>query len=245
MKYGRGLEERFWEKVDIRGPDDCWEWLAGKDSGGYGAIKSNGKQLAAHRASWEIHNGPIPEGLCVCHRCGNKGCVNPLHLALNATSRIKTVEERFWEKVDKCGPDDCWEWIGAKTSAGYGSFGINQKTFQAQRVAWELVNGAIPGGEGYHGICICHHCDNRSCVNPAHLFLGTVTDNMQDMYAKGRNNNARGEAQGGAKLTEQDVREIRLFLKAGYAQKDIAFGYGVSGGAIYSISINKSWSWLK
>ncbi len=97
-----------------------------------------------------------------------------------------TLEERFWAKVEKGG--GCWLWRGS-LSRGYGKFrtgGRGSIPANAHRVAWELTYGAIPVGEGYHGTCVCHTCDNRSCVRPDHLFLGSNLDNARDCAAKQR-----------------------------------------------------------
>jgi len=155
-----------------------------------------------------------------------------------------TLEERFWAKVDKKGPDDCWEWTGAlggdRYGHRYGQIGISGKIVRAHRVSWELANGPIP-----KGICVLHHCDNPSCVNPSHLFLGTKLDNAQDAIKKGRYVNLRGEDNGAAELTEQDVHEIRQMLGRGIPQRVIAKKYGVSKSTVTRIGAGKTWGWLK
>jgi hypothetical protein len=82
--------------------------------------------------------------------------------------------------------DDCIEWTGSVAKNGYGRLCLNGKYILAHRLVWKMVFGAIPPG-----ICVCHRCDNRSCINPDHLFLGTGFDNMQDMVSKGRHSNQK------------------------------------------------------
>jgi len=137
--------------------------------------------------------------------------------------------ERFWSKVDVGEPGECWEWLASKTPVGYGQFGIHYKMCKAHRVAWFLTYGAIP-----EGLCVLHKCDNRGCVNPYHLFLGTRADNMQDAARKG---------QMARKLTAEDVQNIREMITEGnQTYQEIADEYDVSRRTIYDLSRFKTWA---
>ena len=147
-----------------------------------------------------------------------------------------TTEERFWEKVEK--GNGCWQWTAGTNRHGYGVFTMDGEQLLAHRAAWQLTYGPVPEGEGAHGTCVCHTCDNRLCVNPAHLFLGSHQDNMDDMVVKGRN--VRGTEQRSAKLTEDDVEKIRA-NEQGLSQRDLANLYGVSQPTISGIIRRKKW----
>lgn len=101
--------------------------------------------------------------------------------------RHDALDPDFWKNIDVQGPDDCWDWRRAKTAAGYGRVQFQGKSTGTHRVAWELTYGAIP-----EGMVVCHRCDRPSCCNPAHLWLGTPSQNQFDSIQKGRHNSCTG-----------------------------------------------------
>jgi hypothetical protein len=155
------------------------------------------------------------------------------------------VQDRFWSKVDASDPDGCWPWTASRDSLGYGFFRVttNASMSKAHRVSWELANGAIP-----EGLVVCHRCDNPSCVKPAHLFLGSLSDNTQDSIKKGRWNYSPqrwGESSPAAKLTTEQVEEIRSRYASGaVSQRELGCEYGVSQTAISKIVRGVRWKHL-
>ena len=143
----------------------------------------------------------------------------------------RSWQERFWAKVDK-GPA-CWEWQGAKDCAGYGMLGGNAPFRATHRLSY-LIAHSDPGP--HH---VLHRCDNPPCVRPDHLFLGDDSANHADMAAKKRG--TWGEKNVHAKLTAEQVREIRLLLAAGHLHREIATRFGISRVTVSDIRRGKSW----
>lgn len=147
----------------------------------------------------------------------------------------------FWKKVFL--PNDegsCWDWIGSTTRGGYGRFWAAGKEYYAHRFSYAFHRND-PGD-----LLVCHRCDNRLCVNPDHLFAGTIADNNRDMFAKGRNRTGlvRGERVGTSKLVEADVRAIRSSILPGAGTAGaaaIARVFNVSKGAVQRIMRGHSW----
>lgn len=144
----------------------------------------------------------------------------------------KTTEQRFWDKVEKT--DNCWNWLGTK-SRGYGFISVCGKMIQAYRYSYMLHYGEIKSG-----LEICHKCDNPSCVNPSHLFMGTHKDNMRDARHKGQ---FALERNGRAKHTLKEVEIIKKMYKTGkYSQRKLGEMFGVSHTNIYAIMKGKLWN---
>lgn len=135
----------------------------------------------------------------------------------------------------------CWNWQGKLSPGGYGRIGVDGKTLRAHRYSWMLTNGDIP-----EGMVVCHSCDNPRCVNPTHLFLGSIADNVADCVGKGRNARgeklahprARGEHNGNSRLTAQQVNAI---ISDERSQRVIARQFGVSQAAISKIKRGEMW----
>ncbi len=151
---------------------------------------------------------------------------------------------RFWAKCKILpGEDACWEWQAGRFSGkDYGQFKLDGKPCYAHRIAWMIVHGSEPPNNQN----VLHRCDNPPCVNPEHLFIGTQLDNVLDAEAKGRRDglhrSKRGELSNFAKITEADVREIRLMAAKGFRQQAIADKFGISRPAISLIVTRKNWA---
>ena len=150
-----------------------------------------------------------------------------------ARAKKSSPLERFQKKFIKT--KNCWVWLGAPNSKGYGRLYDEKKRIYAHRFAYENYIGAIPPG-----MSVCHNCDNPACVNPRHLFLGTQNDNMQDKTNKNRQ--AKGSKHGTAKLTEENVLQIkRLLLEKQMTQMDIGRIFNVTDKAISLIACGINW----
>lgn len=139
------------------------------------------------------------------------------------------------ERYSKVDPETgCVEWTRYRNQDGYGQVNIGHRMMGAHRVSWEIKHGPIP-----EDLQVLHKCDNPSCINPEHLFLGTQTENIADMNAKGRQVPSRGARNGRAKLTDDQVREIRSDPRF---QKEIAVDYGVNQTLVSMIKRRVAWS---
>lgn len=195
----------------------------------------------------------IPYGFCQCG-CGLRtnlakrterkhGWVRgqPLRFVLGHRAKLQplTTEQRFWAKVDRSGgPDACWPWLGFISPRGYGQIEVNGQPMPAPRYSYELRYGSLPPN-----LYACHNCpdgDNPRCVNPAHLFAGTPSENTQDMINKGRG--IGGERHPLHKLTLEQITEIRAtYAAGGVPQYVIAAQYGVSQAIISKIVRHEVW----
>lgn len=148
-----------------------------------------------------------------------------------------TALERFYNKTIKLD-NGCWDWSGSKDKDFYAKFWWNNKTGRATRfVVTEIKK--TPLNDSYK---VCHTCDNTWCVNPNHLFVGTNSDNMLDMYQKRRHKDQRGESHPNHKLNNEHILKIRELYSLGYySETELATLFEVSCTTIHNIVKRKSW----
>ena len=145
--------------------------------------------------------------------------------------QLKPDDVRRFMRQVKVSADGCWEWTGPLYQHGYGSFDACGVMY-AHRFAYLIFNGEL-----CDGLDVCHTCDNRKCVNPAHLWLGTKSDNMRDCATKGRINTV--------KLSIEDVRKIRQLHNLKYAVADLAQRYNVTTTTIHAVINRRTWDYIE
>ncbi len=154
---------------------------------------------------------------------------------------LRPLSDRFWEKVERGTDDECWEWKAHRNACGYGTIkaaGAKGQMLLAHRVSYSIAHGVTVASFG--DLRVLHRCDNPGCVNPAHLSLGTQGDNIRDMFAKGRDNRARGERSGRTSLTADQV----LVIRAGGSPRDLASRFGIHTSTIHNIRRRRTWHHL-
>lgn len=165
-------------------------------------------------------------------------CTAREQTALGTGLLFMTPQERFWKKVHKT--DGCWLWTASRFTNGYGQFTVSSpKKSPAHRYSWVLENGPIP-----EGLYVLHRCDNPICVKPAHLFLGTQQDNMDDMVKKGRQStlSSPGAMNPHSKLSWEQVQSIRReYIPKIITMKMLGRKYGVALGTINCILHERNW----
>lgn len=231
------VQEKIDKKIYISG--DCWIWMGSLNKIGRPQLtfdhrkKEGGKMVTIFPHEW-LYEGRFGEleVRYLDNTCGELRCVNPDHQS------PRTFERRLLSNLYKDG-NGCWNWKGTFSPNGYGTITLDGKTKMVHRVSYEFHSGErIPDG-----LMVCHRCDNRGCINPEHLYLGTHNDNMRDMA---NSDVMKGEANPKSILTQSQVIEIKQMIKGRkVVYRKIAETYGVSRQAIKDIASGRTWGWLE
>lgn len=233
-KHNESIEEKLkrFSKLD---PDTgCRIWIGAKGGRGRcGKMRISVKRWgSAHVIAWECAHGLRPEGFIIRHTCGNKLCINTQHMFLFKSSVKDSGNDIAWQlerlkrRIIVDPNTGCWEWQGNKVK-GYGQLSVGKHKASAHRLMWECTYGET------NGLQVLHKCDNRCCINPEHLWLGTNADNMQDKINKGRT--AR-------KLRIEAIRDIRI---SELSTKELAEKYGVNVTHIRAILRRERWKHIE
>ena len=228
--------------------DDCILWPYKKTNGNATVSLGTEHDELIHRLAWIMTHRERIEDSRIWQRCGNLACFNPRHL--NKGPRPRTLSRRQKELIHLStqNTDDCVMWphyrspIPRTGKPGYGMVKFQGKHTSTNRSAWLLSGQEIP-----KGMKICHTCDNPGCVNLRHLFIGTQRDNMQDCIRKGRKKMPKGVNNPSAKLTESQVREIRIFWEKNsstYGPRAFAEKFKVGLTSVRDVINNRTWRHL-
>lgn len=140
--------------------------------------------------------------------------------------------KNFWRRVAKYASPPCWLWVGGLDTDGYGGVSLNGRSFKAHRVSWCIAHGVMPE------LDVLHTCDTPRCVNPAHLFLGTNTENVADSIAKGRRKT--GEEHHSAKVSDEDVVQIKFLVALGWTCEEVGNKFNLSATQVHRIATGQS-----
>lgn len=185
---------------------------------------------------WKRYGGVSPE----CKRCLADGANRRYERRAEAAGRVfkRDPLDYFLARIDTSG--DCWLWtgyaVGRPGKPGYGRVYYGGRLFLAHRLSYALHNGDLPDGA-----LICHTCDNPPCVNPAHLYAGTVQTNARDAVERSLYVPKLGEANPGARLTTAQVQEIRARWGSGEKQADLGREFDITASHIYRIVHGEAW----
>lgn len=195
-------------------------------------------EICSKEFKWRKRNCDKPARFC-CFECKIQGKFRTRKKIEELTEvedfeRIKKHYEKYVIKQD-----GCWDWKGIIEWTGYAKLGI-RPPIKAHRASWLIHKGKIP-----KGLLILHTCDNRKCTNPNHLWLGTHSDNTQDMIKKGRINRPKGSELKASKINEEDAKNIKILLKNGLTCSEIGRQYKVSRKIIFRIKNGETWKHIK
>lgn len=164
-------------------------------------------------------------------------------MQINQALFDKTLVQRFSKKYE-IKDNGCWEWTAYKYN-GYGRIGINKVSQSAHRASWVIHFGPIPEHNSFHGLCVCHKCDNPGCVNPDHLFLGTIEDNIKDASQKGRLNvkhlvvhsrkHSISTKEKLRKIKKADRQNIKSLWLSGVKRAELARMYKITEKTVYNV----------
>lgn len=232
-------KNEIFEKIGTRTYKDsngCWIWMGTLNQNGRPKIhfderRNGGKMITIlpHIFLYELEHEEV-DARYFDNVCGNSRCINPEHHA------PRTLETRMKNYI--VSESGCWEWQGnVFTETGYGSITIDGKSQATHRVSYQLHIGEIP-----RGLMVLHKCNNRICVNPDHLYVGTHNNNMKDMANA---NSVKGEKNGNSVLTKNDVIEIKKLIKSRMiTYQQIADKFEIGRQTVKDIASGRTWAWV-